>query len=51
MNTDRTILDIQEMYGQNGTGSKKFLRNCALGFMFRSVLQSIALSLPGYGLL
>ena len=39
------------MYGQNGTGSKKFLRNCALGFVFRSSLLSTALSLPGYGLL
>ena len=39
------------MYGQNGTGSKKFLRNCALGFVFRSSLLSTALSLPGYDLL
>ena len=39
------------MYGQNGTGSKNFLRNYALGFVFRSSLLFIALSLPGYGLL
>ena len=51
MNTDRNHTDIQEMYGQNGTGSKIFLRYCALGFVFRSSLPSTALSLPGYGLL
>ena len=39
------------MYGQNGTGSKKFLRNCALGFVYRSSLLSTALSVPGYCLL
>ena len=39
------------MYGQNGTGSKKILRNCALGFVFRSSLLSTALSLPGHCLL
>ena len=39
------------MYRQNGTDSKNFLKNCALGFVFRSSLLSTALSLPGYGLL
>ena len=46
MNTDMNQFDIQEMYGQNDTGSKKFLRNCELGFVFRSSLLSTALSLP-----
>ena len=50
MNTDMNH-DIQIMYGQNGTGSKNILSNCALGFVFRSSLLSTVLSLPGYGLL
>ena len=37
--------------GKTAQALKIFLKNCALGFVFRSSLLSTSLSLPGYGLL
>ena len=37
--------------GKTAQTLKKFLRNCALGFVFRSSLLFTALPLPGHGLL
>ena len=37
MLSNKSVLDIQEMHGQNGTGSKNFLRNCAMGLCLDAV--------------
>ena len=51
MNTDMNQYLICKKCVGKTADSKTFLRNCALGFVFRFSLLSTALSLPGYGLL
>ena len=51
MNTDINKYLIFRKCTSKTAQSPKIFKKCELGFAFRSILLSTALSLPGYGLL